>query len=663
MRIAKLIIFLLPLIIFISCSSQNSNIVIAEFGDNKIYMDEFEKAYANNSGGLEKAKTDSLSSLQKFLDLYVNYRMKLRDASVRGYKTDEDMKKEFLDYKSNVGKTLFIQANLYEPNLKRLYDRRKTEYRVSHIFLMPDSTRNEQQTIEFGNQLIQRIQKGEDFAALAKLYSKDTYTNTIGGDVYYVTAGQIPVTALEDAVYKTEPGNIYPEVVSSGHGYHILKVTERIPRKSSIRVQHILVPPLTDSTGVTDSAGALEQIRDIEKQIKEGKDFGQLAQKHSVDRASAVKKGDLGYFQRGQMVKEFDEAAFKLNVGEVSPIVKTKFGYHLIKLLEIAPDKSYEEEKSELRELYNRVRYKNDYDELVKKLKTEFNFSQNTVTFNKILAYSDTLKIGPAYWTSNLKANVGADEIFKFNNRSFSCDSLFKNIIRVGTSFNRTVNGKLLQDAIDQYSGELLIAEKTSNYDKENLEFAKLLNDYENGMYLFKILEDEVWSKISIDSAKIFAFWEKTKENYRWKDRVEFQEIYNRKDSLINKCYSLAVSGGSYDSLYSKYNQRTGYETKPGYKGLVDVDINELAKQTNSLKKIGDISKPFSSEDGWSIVKLIKRELARVKTFDEAKAETASILQEKESKRLEDEYMNKLKNLYHPKIYYEELRQAYKTAN
>lgn len=657
MRSAKFLL-LLPLTILISCTSQNSKIVVAEFGGNKIYMDEFEKAYAKNSGGFEKAKSDSISSLKQFLDLYVNYKMKLRDASVRGLKSDEDMKKEYLDYKTNIGKTLFLENKLYGPNLHQLYERRKTEYRVSHIFLLPDSTHSQQQVTELGNQLIKRIQNGEDFATLAKQYSNDPYTNKLGGDVYFVTAGQINIPAIEDAIYSTEPGNIYPQLVSSGYGYHILKVTVRQQRKPSIEAEHILIP-FSDSTGV-DTAKALNKIRDIEKQIKEGKNFGEMAAKYSYDKASALKYGNLGYFQRGQMVKEFDEAAFNLKVGEVSPIVKTKFGFHLIRLNAISPLKSYEEEKSDLKEIYDRTRYKYDFDKLIQNLKTEFSFVQNTATYNKILAYSDTLKIGPAYLESNLKNQAGNDEIFKINNKSYTCDSLFNHIIKAGSYLNMTINGKILQDAIDQYVSDILLREKALIYDKENHEFAKLLDDYESGMYLFKILEDEVWSKISIDSAKTYSFWQETKGNYRWKDRVEFKEIYNQKDSLINNCYSLAISGSPYDSLIVKYNQRMGYENKMGYNGLTAVDFNELAKQANLLKNIGDISKPFRFEDGWSIVKLVKREPARIKTFEEAKAESASILQEKESKRLEDEYMNKLKNIYHPKIYYDELRQAFK---
>jgi len=85
-----------------------------------------------------------------------------------------------------------------------------------------------------------------------------------------------------------------------------------------IRASHILVSDL-------------EQAEKILSEIKAGGDFGELAKKYSIC-PSKENGGDLGYFGKGQMVKEFEDAAFSLNEGEVSGIVKTEFGYHIIKL-------------------------------------------------------------------------------------------------------------------------------------------------------------------------------------------------------------------------------------------------------------------------------------------------------------------------------------------
>ena len=661
MRKGALFLLFIPLIALISCTTEHSKIIVAQFDDHKIYMDEFEKAYAKNSGGFEKAKKDSLDAFQKFLDLYVTYKMKLRDAEVRGYPEDPDMQKEYHDYKLNIGSTLLLENVLYEPNMQKLYERRKTEYRASHIFLRPDSTHTDQQIQTLGAELIKRINNGEDFAELAKKYSVDNYTKDHGGDVYYFTAGLVNSRAIEDAIYATEPGHIYPSLVKSPYGYHILKVTEKLPRRVSIRVSQILIP-FGDSTNV-DTAKALKTIQEIRNKIVDGADFGLLAMKYSKDKTTADKRGDMGYIERGRTVRPFDEAAFKLKKGEVSHIIKGSDGFHLITVTDETAYPTYEQDKEELKEIYRRMGYKEDFDNLVEKLKAEFKYQLNKETYNKILAFADTTKIGPAYWKSNLQKQVGHDQIFAIGGNFYTTDSLFSDMIKKGAYLNKKVDGKILTDAVNEYAGQSLIKEKALIYDKEDPEFAKLLDDYTKGMYLFKILDEEVWSKVSIDSAKVFNYFTANKDKFQWKDRVEFKEIYNQKDSLINNCYALVASGYQYDSAYVKLNQRMGYDNTPGYHGLVEINFNELAKQANALKNVGDISKPFKFQDGWSIVKLIKREPARPKTFAEARAEAASQLQEKESKELEDAYINSLKKIYQPKYYYDELQYAFKPQN
>ena len=129
------LLLFLPLIAFYSCAPEHSQIVVAEFGNNKVNIGEFENAYSKNSGGFDKASKDSLKNYENFLDLFVNYKMKLRDAYVRGLTTDPDVQKEVRDYKINIGTTLFLDNYLYEPNIKILFERRKTEFRASHIFL------------------------------------------------------------------------------------------------------------------------------------------------------------------------------------------------------------------------------------------------------------------------------------------------------------------------------------------------------------------------------------------------------------------------------------------------------------------------------------------------------------------------------------------------
>lgn len=654
MRNTLIIIFFVTLS-FYSCTSQNSKIVVAEFGKYEIDLEEFEKAYLKNSGSVEVAKKSSIEERKNFLDLYVNYRLKLRDAEVRGYTKDTDMQKEFDDYRKTIGNALIVENKLFKPGIEKLHERRKYELRASHIFLIEDSIYTDDEKLKaFGKQLIDRLNNGEDFETLAKQYSYDKYTKDTGGDVYYFTAGAIP-TQIEDACYATEVGKVYPDLVQSSFGYHVIKITDKILRKPAISAQHILIS-FKDSTNNADTLKALAKILEVEKQIKNGADFGEMALKYSQDPGSANKKGDLGSFSRGRMVKEFDEVAFKLNVNEVSAPVKSPFGYHLIKVTGIEPLPSLEMEKEELKQIYQRTRFNADNAAYIASLKNELNFQINQTVFDAIVAKNDSLKIG--YKETPLYNEFKDKVIFNTKVENIKCDTLFFFMSTQGLA-NAPLNANSLKTGIEQFAQQSLINDKAMIYHLENKEFANLLDEYKNGMYLFKILEEEVWGKVVVDSAMIQNYYDKNKENYRWKDRVEFKEIYVQSDSLIKVIHSELGKGTEFDSLYTKYNKRVGYENKMGYFGLVEVDVNELSKNANLLNEIGSYSNPFPFQDGWSIVKLINKEEARIKYASECQAEIASKLQELESKRYEAEYIDGLKKINQPKYYYNELSKAF----
>ena len=110
--------------------------------------------------------------------------------------------------------------------------------------------------------------------------------------------------------------------------------TFEIPKE--VKASHILIRPSkeTDDKEKGDEE-ARKRGEEILGQLKEGKDFVSLAKKHSEDPGSAKRGGDLGYFKRGDMVKPFEEAAFSLKTGEMSGLVKSDFGYHIIKVTDV----------------------------------------------------------------------------------------------------------------------------------------------------------------------------------------------------------------------------------------------------------------------------------------------------------------------------------------
>ena len=105
-----------------------------------------------------------------------------------------------------------------------------------------------------------------------------------------------------------------------------------------VKASHILIkvePTADDAT----KAAARKKIEDIRKKLTDGGDFAELAKEYS-EGPSAPKGGDLGYFRRGQMVKAFDDTAFSMKINEVSGLVETRFGYHLIKVYDKKPEQT-----------------------------------------------------------------------------------------------------------------------------------------------------------------------------------------------------------------------------------------------------------------------------------------------------------------------------------
>ena len=140
-------------------------------------------------------------------------------------------------------------------------------------------------------------------------------------------------------------------------------------KPEQIKASHILInvdPQADEST----KAAARKKIEEIQQKLKKGEDFASLA-KESSQCPSSAQGGDLGYFGRGQMVKPFDDAAFALAPGEVSSIVETKFGYHLIKSIDKKPQTTigYEEVKEKLQEHLKQSKVQEQVNAYVEELK------------------------------------------------------------------------------------------------------------------------------------------------------------------------------------------------------------------------------------------------------------------------------------------------------
>ncbi len=138
-----------------------------------------------------------------------------------------------------------------------------------------------------------------------------------------------------------------------------------------VRASHILIK-VEPKAKESEKEDALKKIKEVQEKQKKGDDFAKLAKDYSQG-PSNVKGGDLGYFKRGQMVPAFEEVAFKLKPGEVSDIVNTRFGYHLIKVVDKKPESTvpYEEIEERIGQYLKQEKVQKEVKQLVEKLRKE----------------------------------------------------------------------------------------------------------------------------------------------------------------------------------------------------------------------------------------------------------------------------------------------------
>jgi peptidyl-prolyl cis-trans isomerase SurA len=217
---------------------------------------------------------------------------------------------------------------------------------------------------------LRRVRGGEDFAAVAREISEDG-NHAKGGEIGMRPADRLPDLFVK-VVRPLKVGEIAPDLLRSGAGFHILKLVDRREvgafTVQQVHVRHIL---LRVSNQLTAEAAA-RRLAQFKRDILSGKStFEQLARVNSED-ASADQGGDLGWSSAGQFVPEFEDAIARLDVGGISDPVTTRFGIHLIQLLErrdVTLDRKQQREQA--RNILREQKFEGAYNDWLRDLRAQ----------------------------------------------------------------------------------------------------------------------------------------------------------------------------------------------------------------------------------------------------------------------------------------------------
>jgi peptidyl-prolyl cis-trans isomerase SurA len=246
------------------------------------------------------------------------------------------------------------------------------EYRLAHILVsVPEAASPEQVRAakQRAQDILTRLRDGADFEQTAVAES-DGQQALSGGDLGWRKVGQLP-SFFSGAVGQLNKGQV-SDLIRSPSGFHIIKITDvrgderHVVKKTQAR--HILLKT-DDLAPEGETENRIRQLRD---RIEQGEDFATLAQSHSQDPGSASEGGDLGWVTPGQMVPEFEKAMDQLAPGEVSEPIQSRFGWHLIQVIDRREDDDTKEyQRNRVREAIRQRKADEELEIWLRRLRDE----------------------------------------------------------------------------------------------------------------------------------------------------------------------------------------------------------------------------------------------------------------------------------------------------
>jgi peptidyl-prolyl cis-trans isomerase SurA len=528
----------------------------------------------------------SREEFESNFDQFLLFQLKVAEAESMGLHQSEEFDREFGSFKESLIAPFLIKNGVEEGELRKVYGRMQEIVRASHIlFQLPPNASNEDSLsrLKMALKVKAELEKGGDFNALALEYSDDPSAKVNKGDLGYFTGLQM-VQQFEEAAYMLPVGSISDPVVSD-FGYHIIQVNDRQPNPGEVQVSHILVR--FDSENISQEENARRRISDIYAEIqKENTRWEEIVKFYSEDPATKESGGILPWFGIGTMIAEFEMAALSLTeVGEISPPIKTPYGYHILRLEGKRPLQSYEDLEQMIKsKILRNSKSSMIQSQVIAMQKARYGFKENEAELAK-LSKSLTSEDLKAFGAQLQEKRLTGVQLFSINNTSYAAGDLWKFMQAEevtpkgsGTFFNRW---------LDRFVAESLEETEVKDLEATNTDYQKLLKEYRDGILMFSLTNQEVWQKGLNDSIGQLEFYKNNIQNYQWKTRVQaFLVKVNDASMLDNARKFLQNKGFNSDSFATfeadyRANYPTAYVTESGtfeYEGhpiLSKVDLNQ----------------------------------------------------------------------------------------
>jgi peptidyl-prolyl cis-trans isomerase SurA len=586
--------------------------------------DEFTYIYKKNNQG----KTDSYTEakIQEYLDLFVNFKLKVAEARSLGIDTSASFQKEFKSYHEELKKPYQADGDELERLTKETYQRLTEEVKASHILVtIPGAT----DTLAAYNKIVnikKRIAAGEDFEKLASESSEDPSAKSNGGSLGYFTAMQMVYT-FENVAYNLKVGEV-SGIVKTRFGYHIIKLMDRKPARGEVEIAHIVL-----RTDAGDATKTKNKIFEIYDQLKAGRNWEEVCKEYSQDPSTKDSGGKLKPFGVGAFpsIPQFEAVAFSLEQPkEISDPFQSSLGWHIVRLERKIPLPTYEEIQPSLkRRIARDERLQISKAAVLAKRKKEFGFAETNLK-DKIIAQADSSLL-KGKWKFKGAADLRKETLFKIQSSPVTVEEFITYAEKkqtVSTADPKTSMAKLYDD----FASEKISAVEEMKLLAENPEYRNLLNEYREGILFFNVMEKRVWNKASEDTVGQRGFYEKNKVKYSAGDRVEAR-IFATPDKSFLEQVKMKIAKGDTLTKADLKKFKSVQNFRPYEKG-----------DSKAVDKVSWSVGLHEAEDSgiYYLVEIDRLILPGIKTLSEARASVISDFQD----QLEKDWIIELKKKY-----------------
>ena len=637
---------------FATVFSQKKKDVLLTINDTPVYASEFKSVFNKN---LDLVIDDSQKDVEGYLGLFIDYKLKVTEAYAQSLDKEESYIKEFSKYEDQLSKKYIYDKRVTSVLTDEAYKRGLEEINAEHVLIMVTINAPAKDTIVAYNKIKavrEKALKGEDFETLIKTYSEEPGAKKRGGKLGYFSVFQM-VYPFETAAYKTKVGEI-SEITRTEFGYHIIKVLDRRDKLPKINVSHIMI---FDNENKKNEH-AEDRINELYAMIMQGESFESIAKQFSEDKATGVNGGKIKTFGPGDLKAPiFEEEAYKLTKkGEISKPIKSSFGWHIIKLNERFTNPTFEESKVEIeRKVNNGARARVVTQAVNDKIKAKYGYKEGVSYMPYFAKYvSDSILVKKFVYTpipsqdDKMLFSIGDHKVMyndfaKFIEEKQKLSKRYNDKSRVLTDYYIAFKNKSIRDYFK------------IKLEEEDEEYAATINEYRSGLLIFDAMQKNIWDKAKNDSIGQQEYYNKTKSNYNWKQRVDVDIISATNKEIAKKAQLLLEEEGDIKKIKEQLNT-DGKVNVIITSGVYEIDQSELPENFNVKMGVSTIY----PREGSSVVVKVKEILApSAKSFEEVKGKVLNSYQSE----IEKEWMAELHRKYKVDVNKKVLKRLKKELN